>query len=212
MCVCSHIDVQEEPTKGSGHGHLLSPSSTPQPSPNVKTTEATFLSDCTVTEGSTQPLARPRFQDPGYEHLKYISGKAGKKLHFVCIVCRDYPSVVRQYHPKRLLPPMCRNDGTEARSSTINSHLKSPYHEECMRLHRLSKLTLDQRLLETPVLTKISAKNKEIADKIGRLILQVYYDAKSLSLSAFSWPSKIVSAELGARFDYNKPIETIRDV
>jgi len=35
----------------------------------------------------------------------------------------------------------------------------------------------------------------------------VYNDAKSLSLSAYSWPSRIVAGELASRFDYNKPFE-----
>ena len=35
----------------------------------------------------------------------------------------------------------------------------------------------------------------------------MYNDAKSSSLSAYSWPSRIVAGELASRFDYNKPFE-----
>jgi len=99
---------------------------------------------------------------------------------------------------------MCTSEGTEARSYTIENHLKSPHHTECLRLDRLSKLTDEQKTQEVPLLKAISGQNKQLADKIGGLILQVYNDAKSLSLSAYSWPSRIVAGELASRFDYNK--------
>ena len=139
--------------------------------------------------------------------LNFIPGKKGQRMHVTCSVCSEFPEAVRQFHPKRNLPPMCTAEGAEARSYTINTHLKSAYHRECLRLQRFSKLTDEKKLEETPVLKSISAQNKQLADKIGGLIFQVYNDAKSLSLSAYSWPSRIVAGELASRFDYNKPFE-----
>jgi len=136
-----------------------------------------------------------------------VAGQKGQRICVACSVCSKFPETVRQFHPKRHLPPMCTAEGAEACSYTINTHLKSAYHNECLRLQRFSKLAGENRLEETPVLKSISAQNKQLADKIGGLILQVYNDAKSLSLSAYSWPSRIVAGELASRFDYNKPFE-----
>ena len=51
-----------------------------------------------------------------------------------------------------------------------------------------------------PILRNISEKNLEVGNRIGRLMIQVFIDAKSLSLSAYSWPSRVV-----AGFHFNKP-------
>ena len=46
-----------------------------------------------------------------------------------------------------------------------------------------------------------------LANQIGKLIIQVYNDAKNLSISAFSWPSRVVASETAQDFDYNNPFE-----
>lgn len=51
----------------------------------------------------------------------------------------------------------------------------------------------------------ISKQNEELANFIGRLTYFVYNDAKKLTLSAFNFPSRVVCAELGLCFDFNKP-------
>ena len=35
----------------------------------------------------------------------------------------------------------------------------------------------------------------------------MYNDAKNLSISAFSWPSRVVASEIAQNFDYNNPFE-----
>ena len=52
----------------------------------------------------------------------------------------------------------------------------------------------------------ISSQNKELADKIGQLIIQVFNDAEMLTNSAFSWPSRIVASKISTGFDFNKEL------
>ena len=48
---------------------------------------------------------------------------------------------------------------------------------------------------------------QKFANKVGSLIIHVYKDAKCLTSSAFSWPSRLVAAELAHDFDYNQPFQ-----
>lgn len=45
--------------------------------------------------------------------------------------------------------------------------------------------------------------NEALADKIGGLMISDYNDAKRLTLSANSWPSRVVAGQKAAKFHYN---------
>lgn len=49
----------------------------------------------------------------------------------------------------------------------------------------------------------ISESNKNHANHIGKLMMQVYTDAKRLTLSAYSWPAQYIATESGTAFDFN---------
>ena len=60
----------------------------------------------------------------------------------------------------------------------------------------------------TPIGYHISAANEELANKMGKLMLHVYNDAKKLTLSAYSWPSRIVTSEIASCFSFNQKENT----
>ena len=47
-----------------------------------------------------------------------------------------------------------------------------------------------------------------MGNKIGSLIIHVYNDAKCLTSSAFSWPSRVVAAKPAHEFNYNQPFQS----
>ena len=49
----------------------------------------------------------------------------------------------------------------------------------------------------------ISNANEKLANKMGTLMLQAYNDAKKLTLSAYSWPSRLVAAQIASEFIFN---------
>ena len=46
--------------------------------------------------------------------------------------------------------------------------------------------------------------NTTLADKIGGLMYHVYNDAKNLTISAYSFPSRVVAAEMSKLFNINE--------
>ena len=104
-------------------------------------------------------------------------------------------------------PPICSPTGTEARSGTIAIHLRSEAHKEAVKVHRIKGLSSSEKIQAVPLLKIANAQTHLLANRIGKLIIQMYNDAKKLSISAFSWPSRVVASEIAQNFDYNNPFE-----
>ena len=139
------------------------------------------------------------------EWLRRIKVKKGLRERVVCSVCNKYPAVVRRFYPKGPLPVICTDIGAEARSDTIANHSISDHHRECVRTEKLQSFSTVQKCDEVPILRYITSKNKELANKIGTLMINVYNDAKQLTLSAQSWPARIVADKMAAAFDVTEP-------
>ena len=54
----------------------------------------------------------------------------------------------------------------------------------------------------------VNSQRQQLANKIGSLIIHVYNDAKCLTSSSFSWPSRVIAAKMAHDFDCNKPFES----
>ena len=76
----------------------------------------------------------------------------------------------------------CTDAGAEARNDTIMKQNIADYHTECIRTERMQSFSQVQKN-EVPILKYITLKNKELVNKIGGLMIQVYNDAKQLSWS-----------------------------
>jgi len=70
---------------------------------------------------------------------------------------------------------------------------------------KLQSLSAVQKAVEVPIMKCVTSQNKDLANKLGKLIIHVFNDAKHLTLSAHSWPSRIVALEISNTFDMNKP-------
>jgi uncharacterized protein YnzC (UPF0291/DUF896 family) len=72
-----------------------------------------------------------------------------------------------------------------------------------MQAARLQLLKPHEKVQQIPLLKVISQQHLQLANKIGGMILQVYNDAKSLTLSAFSWPARMVTSQMASNFNMN---------
>lgn len=94
--------------------------------------------------------------------------------------------------------------GTRKRKNIVADHFGKTYHKECrqavlLATKEVSALKNDRTLIDM----HISESNKSYANHIGKLMMQVYTDAKRLTLSAYSWPARYVATESGTVFDFN---------
>jgi hypothetical protein len=112
---------------------------------------------------------------------------------------------VKRFCYRQRLPPICTESGTEHRREVIKIHLNSDIHKESYKAARLASLSMSQKLQEVPLIKSINQMNTTLADKIGGLMYHVYNDAKNLTISAYSFPSHVVAAEMSKLFHINEP-------
>ena len=136
-----------------------------------------------------------------------MPGPKAKKKRVLCPVCLPYPTILKRFSYRGRVPPICLPEGTEARTRTIQEHLQSEAHKECLEAERLKKLSSVEKSQTVPLVKMLSSQRQKLANKIGSLIIHVYNDAKCLTSSAFSWPSRVVSAKLAHECNYNQPFQ-----
>lgn len=138
-------------------------------------------------------------------HLKHTN--VGGRHFVLCIPCSLYPDIVKFFTTckNKKLPAITQEPGTRYRVETVSEHFKTGYHEQAVKKHRLSTLTLPDKLhvSSSEIVKSISKQNEELANKIGKLLLHVYCDAKKLTLSAWSFPVRVFVGHLGNNFSFN---------
>ena len=108
------------------------------------------------------------------------------------------------------LPDIVKECGAVYRSRTIENHVQTKYHKEAINSERIKKLPVEKVYQETPIGRHISSANEELANKMGKLFLHALNDAKKLTLSAYSWPSRVVASEMANNFSFNYPENNLK--
>ena len=134
------------------------------------------------------------------EKLKHWH-QSGK--HFVrCETCLRNISTVKLFIKKQL-PAIVQECGVLYRTRTVENHNQTDYHKAALKSNKLQALPHEKIYEKTPMGIMISNANEKLANKMGTLMLQAYNDAKKLTLSAYSWPSRVVAAQIASEFIFN---------
>jgi hypothetical protein len=188
----------------------------PSAAPTEAQTDINVQSDCMKNASSgiappksaaTTPETAPLIHFDRTLHsdcIKNVTTVKGQRSRVICTICVGFPDVVRRFYAKGPLPLICTT-GAESRSDSILNHLNSEHHKQCVIASKMKLMSTEQKLTTIPLLKKISQQNVELANKVGGLIISVYNDAKNLSLSAFSWPSRLVASQIATQYNCNEP-------
>lgn len=79
------------------------------------------------------------------------------------------------------------------------NHLEQDYHKECVKADRIKSLQISTSV-NAPIDASIRKANQIQADYIGKLMIQIFTDAKRLTLSAWSWPIRYIASEASHAF------------
>lgn len=124
--------------------------------------------------------------------------------HYVsCYACRSHPDVVRIHSHKGRLPAIATVEGTIFRQALVSDHIASPWHSAAKKCHRLTKISKVEVAQQGPLDRHVSKANEALANKVGSLMVSVYNDAKRLTLSGYSWPSRMVASQIAQCFQFN---------
>lgn len=132
-------------------------------------------------------------------------------LNYVqCGICLQNPLTVKLYANGRR-PQITSEEGTQFRGHIVIDHMKTKYHIECVKAWRLKvKEGTDDKA--TNLVRMCSKLNEKLANKVGSYAVTIYNDAKRLTLSAFSWPSRQISSAIGSEFNINDPDQNATNV
>jgi len=180
----------------------------------VRSPEISSLSEREVPTVSTAPSELEKsksksqsntiLNDQCIKSVPSVQGEIEIRKRVFCTVRILHPTVLKHVCYRRVLP-ICLEQGTEARGQTIQEHLKSKAHQECLKAERLNKLSAVAKSQEVPLVKILTLQRQKLANKIGSLIIHVYNDAKCLTTTAFSWPSRVIAAKIAHQFNYSEP-------
>ena len=67
------------------------------------------------------------------KEIEVVPTKSGERKRTRCKACNENSDVVKRFCNRGRIPPICSPTGTEARSGTIEIHLRSEAHKEAVQ-------------------------------------------------------------------------------
>lgn len=98
---------------------------------------------------------------------------------------------------------------TRYRIATVDNHCTSTYHQECVKLEKATLTSVSvSKPIAKPIAISILNSEKQLADYVGKLLIQVFVDAKLLTVAAYNWPPRYVANEVSQRYCSQQDINT----
>lgn len=171
-------------------------------SPSSHKTQSSKLPTKRSKPSTQMPKSNNKFQvcseDAVFKHFHHDS------RHYIsCIACCKFPGIVKNVALKSQIPPIAQLRGVIFRKETVVNHLQQSYHKESVKALRLSTLPQTEAQQETELGRSISKGNEKLANRIGSLLIHTYGDAKKLTLSAYSFPARVIVGEIASAFEFN---------
>lgn len=119
------------------------------------------------------------FRNTAAENRKYVR----------CEMCQKYPNIIKQFHPRGAVKMAVNR--TRYREKAIDDHIQTDYHKECERVYHLSSIEGERP--PSKLVVAIDKSKLQMMNHVGKLMIQIFYDAKNLNLTAHSWPARYVT-------------------
>lgn len=125
-------------------------------------------------------------------------------LNYVrCKACIKFPEIVKRNSSNNKPPPITTNGGTKYLEKTVKEHLNSKIHVECLKAYEQSLLTPAELIKKTPIGRCLDQSILILANHIGKLMIEAFGSAKKLTLSANTFPARVVMGNIANEFDDN---------
>ena len=116
--------------------------------------------------------------------------KGSSRCFAYCSVCSKHVSTAVKFAVNGRVP-VAFKPGIRYDKKRIVDHLLSPVHEECLRVDNAQK---QWNKGQHPWMQLLKKQKAETVRLLTRLAIDVYNDNRSLTLTAWSWPSRYLSA------------------
>ena len=174
------------------------------PQSDTSASVASVLSNPEPVLNDVEMKTSNKFESTKHTKLNVFNHSRRNGRHYVsCIACCKFPDIVKVLSKKSQVPPIALQSGVIFRNETVEQHLQQAYHIESAKAFRLSTLPPLETAPESVMGKAISKANETLANKIGSLLVHTYGDAKKLTLSAFSFPARVVVSKVASSFSWN---------
>ena len=145
-----------------------------------------------ITSASSDGVERERRRN-WCEVFRKKDGKQGPKRKFVrCKLCISYPSIVSMHCYRQRIPAIATIDGTKYREEVIEEHEKHDCHDAALKAKCRCDLWSSEPI-SVPLLAGLRRMEADLFLKVSAYVLDVYNDAQRGTLSAWSWPSRVLT-------------------
>ena len=159
-----------------------------------------------VTSASSEAVEKERRRSWCKVFCKKDGVKGPKRKFVRCKISISYPSIVSVHCYRQRIPAIATVDGTKYREEVIEEHEKHNYHDAALKAKRRCELWHSESTA-VPLLAGLRRMETDLFLKVSAYVLDVYNDAQRGTLSAWSWPSRVLT-RLKADYDYDYDCDT----
>lgn len=128
--------------------------------------------------------------------------RSDKKEYIRCQICTKYPETVKLHVYNKKIPAIATENGTLYRSDVLEKHISTDYHAACERVEMIKSLNSTNENLG-PMDVSIRKSVASQANHVGKIMIQVFADAKIMTTAAYNWPVRYVANEASNAFEFN---------
>ena len=147
---------------------------------------------------------KTKLSDSCFEYFK----RESKGRNYVrCNLCRKQEATIKTFRKSKRIPALCTLEGTIPRKMILIQHLESEMHKKAVEADKVSHFSSAEKVQKTQLGNMINKSNAQVKNKVAGLVINVFNDAKKLTLSAWSWPSREVANMMSETVDVTKDFE-----
>ena len=119
-----------------------------------------------------------------------LGGEIKGRSYVRCDSCYNQQATIKTFRKSKRIPAICTSEGTIPRKEVLDEHLRSEMHAKAVEAEQASRLTPAKRIQKSQLGSTVAKASAQLQNKIAKLMINVFNDAKKLTLSAWSWPSR----------------------
>lgn len=114
--------------------------------------------------------------------FEYFKRNSKGRNYVRCNLCQKQEATTKAFRNSKRIPALCTLEGTIPRKEILLQHLKSEMHNKAVEAEKVSHFSPPEKVRKTQLGSMINKSNVELKNKVAGLMINVFNDAKKLTL------------------------------
>ena len=167
-----------------------------------------MVSACTSKSSNTSSSSNGEDEIIKDSCFEYFKRESKGKNYVRCNLCQKQEATTKAFRNSKRIPAMCTLEGTIPRKAILRPHLESEMHKKAVEAEKISHLSPPEKVQKTQLGSMINKTNAQLNNEVAGFMINVFNDAKKLTLSAWRWPSREVANMMSAAIDVQQDFKT----